>query len=242
MLLAMHFRFYGVSTMEGATTEIHYVLGEQAVIYLVILLLSLIVFPLLWHKNLFAGIYWRSEIARKYYRQLGVVVVGCFLLAALDEFLLPGPVNAPIDKIFRTPGAAWLMFAFGVLIAPLFEELFFRGFLLPALATAWDWAGECLTHKRPRPLDADGHPLWSIPAMVFASIATSLPFALMHADQTGWSLGPFLLLVAVSLILCGVRLYTRSLAASTLVHACYNFMIFSLMAIGTGGFQHLDKI
>jgi membrane protease YdiL (CAAX protease family) len=78
--------------------------------------------------------------------------------------------------------------------------------------------------------------------MVAASIATSLPFALMHADQQGHSLGPFVLLVTVSLILCAVRLVTRSLAASTLVHACYNFMIFFLMLVSTGGFQHLDKM
>jgi uncharacterized protein len=40
-----------------------------------------------------------------------------------------------------------------------------------------------------------------------------------------------------------VRLkFTRSLAASTLVHACYNFIIFSLALIGTGGFRHLDKM
>jgi hypothetical protein len=101
---------------------------------------------------------------------------------------------------------------------------------------------ERFTGKLPRPLDANGHPEWSIPAMVIASIATSLPFALMHAAQTGWSLGPFLLLVVVSLILCAVRLYTRSLAASTLVHACYNFLIFFIMLVGTSGFQHFEKI
>jgi membrane protease YdiL (CAAX protease family) len=49
-------------------------------------------------------------------------------------------------------------------------------------------------------------------------------------------------LIAVSLVLCWVRINTRSLAASVLVHASYNFMIFSLMLIGTGGFQHLDKM
>jgi hypothetical protein len=78
--------------------------------------------------------------------------------------------------------------------------------------------------------------------MVVASIATSLPFALLHGEQTGHSLGPFLLLITVSLILCAVRLRTRSLAASVMVHACYNFLLFSMMAIGTGGFQHLDKM
>jgi membrane protease YdiL (CAAX protease family) len=47
---------------------------------------------------------------------------------------------------------------------------------------------------------------------------------------------------AVSLVLCAVRLVTRSLAASTLVHACYNFLIFSTMFVGTGGFRHFDKM
>jgi membrane protease YdiL (CAAX protease family) len=78
--------------------------------------------------------------------------------------------------------------------------------------------------------------------MVIASIFTTLPFALMHAEQQGHSLGPFILLIVVSLILCAVRLVTRSLAASTLVHACYNFLLFLLMLIGTEGFRHLEKL
>jgi membrane protease YdiL (CAAX protease family) len=77
--------------------------------------------------------------------------------------------------------------------------------------------------------------------MVAASIATSLPFALLHAEQTNWSPGPFVLLLVISLILCAVRLRTRSLASSTLVHACYNFILFSTALISSGGFRHLDK-
>jgi hypothetical protein len=78
--------------------------------------------------------------------------------------------------------------------------------------------------------------------MVIGSLLTSVPFALIHAEQTAYSIGPFLLLVSVSLILCWVRLSTRSLAASVLVHASYNFVIFLLMLIGTWGFTHLDKM
>ena len=32
------------------------------------------------------------------------------------------------------------------------------------------------------------------------------------------------------------------LAASTLVHATYNFLIFAMTLIGTGGFRHFDKM
>ena len=78
--------------------------------------------------------------------------------------------------------------------------------------------------------------------MIAGSIAASLPFAAMHAAQTGYTLGPFLLLICVSLVLCWVRLSTRSLAASTLVHASYNLILFVLSFVLTDGFKHLDKL
>ena len=64
----------------------------------------------------------------------------------------------------------------------------------------------------------------------------------MHADQIAHSIGPLILLYCVSLVLCFARLATRSLAASTLLHATYNFLLFFMMLVGTGGFKHLDKM
>jgi uncharacterized protein len=240
--IALHFHYDGVSNLDQIKNNVHYLLGTETILYLVALVLSFFVFPRIWNKSFLCGIHWRGAAALRLGLRLPALSLGCFILALLDESLLPGPAHAPIDDIFHTPGAAWLMFAFGVTVAPFCEEVFFRGFLLPTLATAWDWTIERNTGKTAPSLDSNGHPQWSIPAMVAASIATSVPFALMHAEQTGHSLGPFLLLVTVSLILCAVRLKTRSLAASTLVHACYNFLIFSTMLIGTGGFRHLDKL
>lgn len=242
MFVALHFHLDGVSTQDQIKTNVHYLLGSEAVLYLITLALSIPLFPLLWNKSFFTGIHWRGETALQLGWRVPAIAAGCFVLAGLDQWLLPGPEHAPIEEIFRSPGAAWLMFAFGVTFAPIFEETVFRGFMLPALATAWDWAIEKSIGKPAPPLDADGHPQWSIFAMVIASFVTSLPFALMHGEQTGYSLGPFLQVFAVSLVLCAVRLRTRSLAASTLVHACYNFMLFSTMLIGTGGFRHLDKL
>jgi membrane protease YdiL (CAAX protease family) len=156
--------------------------------------------------------------------------------------VLPFPKHAPIDKMFSTQRDAWLLMSFGVLLAPLFEEMIFRGFLLPAFATAWDWCGERLTHHPPRPLDSNGHPTWSLAAQIFSALIVSAPFALMHSAQVGAAWGPISLLYCVSLILCAVRLLTRSLAASTLVHATYNFLLFGVMLVETGGFRHLDKL
>ncbi|MGO9316753.1 MAG: lysostaphin resistance A-like protein [Terracidiphilus sp.] len=242
MFIAMYFHLDGVTNPDQIKNNVHYLLGSEAVLYLVTLALSIPIFPLFWHKSFFAGIHWRGDTALRLGWRLPAIALGCFVLAIIDDKLLPGPEHAPIEEFFRSPGAAWLMFGFGITLAPFFEEIVFRGFMLPALATAWDWAIEKSTGKPARPLDANDHPQWSIFAMVFASLVTSLPFALMHGEQTGYSLGPFLQVFAVSLVLCAVRLVTRSLAASTLVHACYNFLLFSTMLVGTGGFRHFDKM
>jgi uncharacterized protein len=233
---------FGVTSMQQASSDIHFLLGTEAVIYLVALGLALAVFPPFWHKNLFAGLQWNGATAIRLKGRLVSAAVLCFLLAWLNSVLIPSPTNTPIEKMFKTPGAAWLLFAFGVTFAPFFEEMFFRGFLLPALCTAYDWIVEKIKREQPRPLLENGQPQWSVAAMIVGSVATSIPFAALHAEQTGYGIGPFLLLVGVSLVLCAVRLLTRSLASSTMVHACYNFLLFSLMLIGTGGFRHLDKM
>jgi len=239
---ALEFHLFGVTTLKQAVTDVHYTLGTEAVFYLFTFFCCLLVFPFVWRKGFLTGIHWRGTTALKLRGQLFGAASLCFLLAIVNGVLMPGPSNAPIDIIFRSPGAAWLLFGFGITLAPLFEEMGFRGFLLPALCTAIDWIHEKSTDTLPRPLDVNGHPQWSLPAMVIASLLTSVPFALMHAEQTSYALGPFILLVFVSLVLCWARLHTRSLAASVLVHMSYNFLLFSLMLFGTGGFRHLDKM
>ncbi|HEY1768129.1 MAG TPA: CPBP family intramembrane glutamic endopeptidase [Terracidiphilus sp.] len=315
VLIALRFHVYGISSIEQTKSDIHYTLGSEGLGYLFTLLGCLIVFPVVWNKPFFAGIQWNGATALRLRWHLVSAAFICFLLALLNSFVMPGPSHAPIEDIFRQPGAAWLLFAFGVTFAPFFEEMFFRGFLLPAFCTAFDWVAE-LVNKTPEsspvagaaprwtsgtwlvaatitaipfaatcalaskrylivgaallfawccsmalawsitrrrapasaasinlaPLDATGQPLWSFPAMACVSLFTSIPFALMHAPQTGFSVGPFLLLVGVSIVLCGIRLWTRSLAASTLVHASYNFMLFSMMLVGTQGFRHMEKM
>ena len=242
ILVAVHYHLYGVTTLDQAKDEVHYNLGIETVIYLISGGLSFIVFPMFWGESFLAGIQWRGATALRLYGWLSATAGGCFLLAMADSLLFKEAKNAPIDKLFETPGAAWLLFAFGVTFAPLFEELIFRGFLLPALCTGWDWSIEKSTHKPAPPLDANGHPQWSIAAMAVASILVSVPFAAMHAEQQGYALGPFVLLICVSLVLCAVRLKTRSLAASVVVHSTYNFLLFAVMLIDTGGFKHLDKM
>ncbi len=242
VFVALHFRLFGVSTSQQAAEEIHYKIGSQAAWYVITLLFCIGVFPLIWHKSFFDGLQWRASAAVRHVVRLLGAAAACFVAALADEFLIPGPANTPIDQTFRMPGAIWLLFGFGVTLAPLIEEIAYRGFLLPALCTAYDWFVESATGSRAPQPRADGSAHWSMPAMVVASVICSIPFALMHGEQTAWSIGPFLLLVAISLVLCWIRLAVRSLAASVVVHSSYNLLLFSLMFLGTGGFRHLDKM
>jgi uncharacterized protein len=242
MLAALHYHLFGVSTLRQANEEIHYRIGSQAAWYVFTLLFCMLIFPFAWHRSFFAGLQWRAEAAAGRIGRLIGAALACFIAAIVDELVIPGPANAPIDQTFRMPGAAWLLFGFGVTLAPLIEEIAYRGLLLPALCTACDWMREQFAHAQPLPPAEDGFPRWSMPAMIFASVLVSVPFALMHGEQTAYSIGPFLLLVSISLALCWVRLAVRSLAASVVVHSSYNLLLFSLMFLGTGGFRHLDRM
>ena len=39
-----------------------------------------------------------------------------------------------------------------------------------------------------------------------------------------------------------VRVRTRSVACSALVHACYNLSVFIVLFLVTGGYRHLERI
>jgi membrane protease YdiL (CAAX protease family) len=66
---------------------------------------------------------------------LGFLSAGAFLAVALGELsrLLPIPKSLPMDQFFQNVQGAYLMMIFGVAIAPLAEEMLFRGFLYPVL-------------------------------------------------------------------------------------------------------------
>ena len=63
-----------------------------------------------------------------------VVALGATVIAAF----LPHPENPPVKKYFETPTSTTVSMIFAVLIAPLAEELYFRGLFYPALRRSLD--------------------------------------------------------------------------------------------------------
>jgi uncharacterized protein len=154
---------------------------------------------------------WPSNIA--VYVSAGVVL--SLGLQGLAHFL-PVPRELPIDNFFRTPTEAWTLSIFNVTLAPLMEELFFRGFLYPVLTRRLGFS-----------------------AAVFL---TALVFALLHGAQLMFSWGPMLVIFLVGFVLTMVRAKTNSVAAALLVHMAYNGTIDLAMFVATDRFRHLERL
>jgi uncharacterized protein len=291
-LVLMHVAPHMREPAEQMQTDPLLVIPVEALIYAVAAGASFLIFPLFWGRSFGQGVHWRAFIVRRrLWLVVGIGVVTSVVVQLLSNFL-PIPKELPIDKFFTHPLGVWLIAIFGVTVAPAFEELAFRGFLLPSLASAWDWvmqrartprellsaaaahqptesewqqqaavysslppAGASVFHHlgteedsgwgsqhHPEHGSGPSDPHWSWPAIVFATIITSIGFALLHGAQLAHSFAPLAVLFAVSVVLCATRLRFHSLAASTLVHSMYNATIFVMLFIGTDGFRHLDKL
>lgn len=160
----------------------------------------------------FVAIQWNSR--------LGTVVmgiVGGLVLATIIQLIalvLPVPKSLPIDTLFQTPLLAYVTSIFGVLFAPLFEEVYFRGLMFPSLR---EGVGE-----------------------IAAILITGAAFALLHAAQLGFSWAALLPLLIVGLVLTWVRAQLKSVAASWVLHVTYNATIVVALWVSTGHFRHLS--
>jgi uncharacterized protein len=217
-----------------------FLVGSEAFSYIITLAVSWLIFPLFWKRPFAVGIQANLDAARR--NALRLIPMGLILSFAVQAMssLTTLPKNIPIDNFFRTQSDVWLVTAFGILLAPLFEEILFRGFLLPAFAIAYDWLSLPRTPAAREQWHSNN--LLTRPALVFSAVLTSIGFAALHAEQIGFAWPVLILLFCVSLILCFVRLRLRSVMASTLIHASYNATIFLTAFVATGGYRHLDKI
>lgn len=215
-------------------------IASEAVTYLAAIAISWFVFPLLWKRPFLVGIQANPDAVRRHAWRLIPIGVALSLVVQAASSFATMPKSIPMDDFFRTPSDVWLITLFGTLLAPLFEEIGFRGFLLPAFAIAYDWL------SLPRTEAARDH--WnssnriSMAGYAFSAVLTSILFAALHGQQVAFTWPVLLLLFFVSLVLSAVRLRLRSVLASTLIHASYNFTIFLTAFIATGGYRHLDKM
>lgn len=213
-LFAARFWIYPHSSLATLARIPLVVVAGQALAYLLVLAYMYVLVTRERNRpDFLAAIHWNWPSSPAVY-----VLVGIVLAVALQVLAsrLPIPKNLPIDTFFRTPAEAWVLTLFGVTLAPLMEEFFFRGFLYPVLARGI-----------------------GLPAAVFF---TAVAFALLHGSQLMFSWGPVLVIFLVGMVLTMVRAKTNSVSAGLLIHVAYNGTISALMFFATDGFRHLEKL
>jgi uncharacterized protein len=229
-----------VHTAEAFEEHPLLMLASMALTYVSTLAASWWIFPYLWGVRFLQGIQWNWLGARRRWFWLlpaGILVSAC---AQLAEHVVPTPPHTALENFFRTPIDAWMVTLFGVLIVPIVEEIAFRGFLLPALATAYDWLA---LERTPAGLQRwESSTMHSTPALVFGAVFSSFAFALLHGDQLSFSWGSLAILFCVSIVLSYARIRAHSVSASALLHAAYNLTIFAVAFVASDGYRHLDKL
>ncbi len=206
-------RFHGLSIYALAQEPL-LVVGSQIASYPLIIGFMALIVRRRSNEPFLTAIRWNWPSRKAIWFYLSGIVLA-FAVQGLAHFL-PIPKSLPMDKFFNDARSAYLMAFFGVLIAPVLEELFFRGMLFPTLRRGL--------------------------GTLFAVLLTAAAFASIHGAQLGYAWAPILSIFVVGLVLTIVRERTDSVAASVLTHSGYNFTLFALLWIGSDHFHHLEKL
>ncbi|HEY5029863.1 MAG TPA: CPBP family intramembrane glutamic endopeptidase [Candidatus Angelobacter sp.] len=201
---------------EALTKNAFFIVPTQFVIYVAIVGFMALLIWVRHRTSLAQAVHWNLPVRGRILANALMGGAALALISDIGEVVLHRwiPDSLPIMEYFKDRPSALLLGAFGILVAPLMEELLFRGFLYPALAR---WMGAAAS-----------------------VIITASAFTLLHGAQLGYSWAPLLLIFVVGLALTVTRMRTNSVATCVIVHMTYNFVLLLQSYIVTHGFRQMQ--
>jgi uncharacterized protein len=174
-------------------------LAVQSLIYALAFAALALLFRIQYQRPFWSSLGWTG------FRVPPLMVVICgvltaFGVAAVSVLLRTPTTSNRITEMLGDPKAMVPMAIFGLTLAPLAEELAFRGFLQPLLVRS----------------------LGPVPGV----LAAAIPFGLVHFQEYGNSWRHALLISLAGAAFGWMRHRTGSTMASTLMHASYNAVEF----------------
>jgi membrane protease YdiL (CAAX protease family) len=117
--------------------------------------------------------------------------------------------KVPFEDLFQSRQTVLMLMAFGILLAPVVEEMMFRGFLYPVVARRFGIATGIMT--------------------------TGILFGAFHAMQLWGAWEQIALLGLVGIVLTWVRARSHTIIASYIIHVAYNSTLFAGVILATHG-------
>ena len=148
-------------------------------------------------------------------KHIGLGVLGGLLFAPVIQFanlLVPPPEPLLFDKLFTSQTAVLMLLSLAVLVAPLMEELIFRGYLYGLLQRLW---GENA-----------------------AVLLSGFLFGAIHFYQLSPGYFQMVLICVVGIVFSAVRARTGTVVAAIAVHFGYNLAL-SLLYFLSPHFRNL---
>jgi hypothetical protein len=228
-LMASQVAAYAVAVMWGVSpvsygkfpvAKAAYVTLTQTLMWLAVLVFLFAVSEVRFGQRFWQSLKWRDLRLPGVSRAAGYlacVLGGCVFafLIQLASGLAAPQKELPIEELFKTRESVLLVAAAAVLVAPLAEETFFRGFLYPLLARR---------------------------VGIFAGVMlTGGLFGMMHGAQLDWSWERVGLLTVVGIVLTYVRARTGTVLAPYLLHLGYNSILFVVFFLAPGGYRDLPR-
>jgi membrane protease YdiL (CAAX protease family) len=196
--------------VDQAQTGTIFLLIEQCFFYFLILTFLFLLARIQHQQTFWRSLGWKTPDPKAILAAIAAGL-GLAMLASLVLWLEPDTQAFPLEKLFDSRSASIAIGAFAILVAPLVEELVFRGLLFAIVER--------------------------IAGVHVAILMTGLLFATLHAPEYWHAWNHLVMITMVGLTFSLVRGLTGNLAPSILMHVGYNTLIMIGVFLSTKHFH-----
>ncbi len=185
-----------------------FLLVLQLVLYVMFYAAGRFIFSLRYQRPLLTSLGWRrSAFNRGIMAVVGVALA--FLVSAIASALHTPKISTPIDQLVDSP-LSFLLFALtAVIIAPFFEEFFFRGLLQPLFSRTF--------------------------GVIAGIVLTAALFGAAHGYEYAWAWQYILAIFLAGVVFGAARARTKSIIPPIIMHCCYNAVFLIAFAVAKQG-------
>jgi membrane protease YdiL (CAAX protease family) len=184
--------------------QIYVLMPAQVLLYAFLLGTLALIFRRYYGRPFWHSLRWvTATLSPPFVAACGVVVA--FGVMVSSVLMRTPDIDSPMKALLSDPVSVLFIAVIGTTLAPLCEEIVFRGFLQPLLVRSFGAA----------------------PGILLAAAA----FGLMHLQEYGYSWRHALLIAAAGASFGWMRQRTGSTKAAALMHAAYNGVFFLLLAV-----------